>query len=62
MKSRLNLKPDQRGTKKLIEQYGKSLFYVRYRYDEERGMRLKAVEIVVEEKSLREKLKAVGGK
>lgn len=50
MKSRLNLKPGQKGTKKLVEQYVKSLLYVRYRYDESRGVRLKTVEIVVEEK------------
>jgi hypothetical protein len=50
MKSRLNLKPGQKGTKKLVEQYGRSLLYVRYRYDEARGVRLKTVEIVVEEK------------
>ncbi|WP_306537045.1 hypothetical protein [Geobacter sp.] len=50
MKSRLNLKPGQKGTKKLVEQYGKALLYVRYRYDESRGVRLKTVEIVVEEK------------
>ncbi len=53
MKSRLNLKPGQKGTKKLVEEYGKSLLYVRYRYDETRGMRLKTVEIVVEEKPWR---------
>ena len=50
MKSRLNLKPGQKGTKKLVEKYGKALLYVRYRYDEQRGVRLKTVEIVVEEK------------
>ena len=50
MKSRLNLKPGQKGTKQLVEKYGKSLLYVRYRYDESRGVRLKTVEIVVEEK------------
>jgi hypothetical protein len=50
MKSRLNLKPGRKGTKKLLEQYGKSLLYVRYRYDEVRGVRLKTVEIIVEEK------------
>ena len=49
MKSRLNLKPGQKGTKKLVEKYGKALLYVRYRYDEQRGVRLKTVEIVVEE-------------
>ena len=50
MKSRLNLKLGQKGTKKLVEKYVKSLLYVRYRYDESRGVRLKTVEIVVEEK------------
>ena len=85
MKSRLNLKPGQKGTKHLVEKYGKSLLYVRYRYDESRGVRLKTVEIVVEEKpwrpacrhrdedivsvmvafnekTLRDKLKAMGGR
>lgn len=51
MKSRLNLKPGQKGTKHLVEKYGKALLYVRYRYDEDRGVRLKTVEIVVEEKA-----------
>jgi hypothetical protein len=50
MKSRLNLKPGQKGTKGLVERYGKSLLYVRYRYDEDRGVRLKTVELIVEEK------------
>lgn len=50
MKSRLNLRPGQKGTKRLVEKYGTSLLYVRYRYDESRGVRLKTVEIVVEEK------------
>jgi len=50
MKSRLNLKPGQKGTKALVERYGESLLYVRYRYDEARGVRLKTVEIIVEEK------------
>jgi hypothetical protein len=48
MKSRLNLKPGQKGTKQLTEQYGEKLLYVRYRYDEVRGVRLKTVELVVE--------------
>jgi hypothetical protein len=50
VKSRLNLKPSRKGTKKLAEQYGTSLLYVRYRYDEVRCVRFKTVEIVVEEK------------
>jgi hypothetical protein len=50
MKSRLNLKPGQKGTKQLVARYGAALLYVRYRYDEQRGVRLKTVELVVEEK------------
>lgn len=49
MKSRLNLKPGQKGTKKFVEKYGHSLIYVRYRYDEERGIRQTTVELVEEE-------------
>jgi hypothetical protein len=49
MKSRLNLKPGQKGTKKLVQKYGDSLIYVRYRYDESRGIRQTTVELVEEE-------------
>ncbi len=50
MKTHCHLKPGQKGTKRLLEQYGKSLVCVRYRYDESRGIRLKTVELIVEEK------------
>ncbi|MDA8413379.1 MAG: hypothetical protein M0023_06265 [Desulfobacteraceae bacterium] len=50
MKSHCHLKPGQKGTKRLVEQFGESLLCVRYRYDETRGVRLKTVEIIVEEK------------
>ncbi|MDK9719259.1 MAG: hypothetical protein OEL57_15350 [Trichlorobacter sp.] len=50
MKSYNHLKPGQKGTKRLVEQYGDSLLCVRYRYDEKRGIRLKTVEIIVEER------------
>ncbi|GLI37297.1 hypothetical protein KI811_17370 [Geobacter hydrogenophilus] len=50
MKTHCHLKPGQKGTRRLVEQYGKSLLCVRYRYDENRGVRLKTVEIIVEEK------------
>ena len=53
MKTQTHLKPGQKGTKRLVEKYGDSLLCVRYRYDEIRGIRLKTVEIVVEEKALR---------
>jgi len=80
-----NLQPGRKGTKRLLEKYGDSLLCVRYRYDARRGVRLKTVELIVEEKalqvplpfhdedivdilvrysekSLREMLKAAGGK
>jgi len=49
METRLTLRPGQRGTKKLMERSGKRLLCVRYLYDDERGVRLKTVELVVEE-------------
>ncbi len=42
VKTRLDLKPGQRGTKKLSELYGDQLVCVRYRYDEKIGKRYKA--------------------
>lgn len=48
MKTRLILKPGQRGTKGLLEKYGDSLLCVRFRYDSELGQRLKTVELIVE--------------
>ena len=53
MKSHTHLKPGQRGTKLLTEKYGDALLCVRYRTDEKRGVRLKTVELIVEEKPLR---------
>ena len=50
MITKLKLKPGQRGTKKLAEEYGKTLVCVRYRYDEKSGMRFKTVELIVESK------------
>jgi hypothetical protein len=48
MKTRLILKPGQKGTKRLTEKYGDSLVCVRFRYDAELKQRLKTVELVVE--------------
>ncbi len=48
MKTRLILKPGQRGTKRLSEKYGDALFCVRFRYDAELRQRLKTVELIVE--------------
>lgn len=52
MKSRLHLKPGQKGTKALVEKYGDALVCVRYRYDEESRTRIKTVELIVEKKEL----------
>jgi hypothetical protein len=45
----LHLKPGQKGTRHLVEQYGDRLVCVRYRYDATRKKRLKTVELVVAE-------------
>ena len=44
MRARRTLRPGQRGTKKLLRQYGSQLVCVRYRYDAERYLRFKTVE------------------
>jgi hypothetical protein len=48
-KSCAHLKPGRKGTRRLVEKYGDSLLCVRYRYDEKRGIRLKTMEIIVQE-------------
>jgi hypothetical protein len=48
METRLSLAPGQNGTKKLLARYGERLVRVRYRYDAERKVRLKTVELIVE--------------
>ena len=48
MRTRLILKPGQRGTERLLEKYGDALVCVRFRYDAELRQRLKTVELVVE--------------
>ncbi|MBN1937456.1 MAG: hypothetical protein JW934_22555 [Anaerolineae bacterium] len=49
MRVRLTLKPGQRGTKQLVEEYGDRLVCVRYRYDSEQRKRYKTVELIVDE-------------
>jgi len=49
MRVRLKLKPGQRGTKNLVNQYGDRLICVRYRYDEKTGKRYTTVELIVAE-------------
>jgi hypothetical protein len=50
MKTRLILKPGQRGTKSLVEKYGDALLCVRFRYDATLRQRLKTIELIVERK------------
>lgn len=57
MRTRLKLKPGQRGTKRLVEQYGDRLVCVRYRYDEDQHKRYKTVELIVDEAEWRPKPK-----
>jgi hypothetical protein len=49
MRTRLTLWPGQKGTKKLLAEYGEQLVCVRYRYDLARRRRYKTVELIVEE-------------
>ncbi|MDM8551648.1 hypothetical protein QUF72_16290 [Desulfobacterales bacterium HSG2] len=49
MKARMTLRPGQKGTLKLAEEYGGSLIYVRYRYDEERKKRIRTAELIADE-------------
>ncbi len=49
MKTRLSLRPGEKGAKKLTDQYGSSLVCIRYRYDEKRKKRLKTAELIIEE-------------
>ncbi len=51
MITRLKLKPGQKGTKKLAAEHGDALVCVRYRYDEARGLRIKTVELLVEQRA-----------
>lgn len=57
MRTRLKLKPGQRGTRKLVQQYGSRLVSVRYRYDEEKQRRYKTIELIVDETEWRPRLR-----
>lgn len=48
-KTRLTLRPGQKGTKKLVQEYGDKLVAVRYLYDCDKGRRIKTIELVVED-------------
>ena len=49
MRTRLTLRPHQRGAKRLLAQYGDRLVCVRHRYDAEQKKRWKTVELIIEE-------------
>lgn len=48
LETRLTLRPGQPGTRKLQARFGERLVAVRYRYDPERGQRMKTVELVID--------------
>jgi hypothetical protein len=50
MKTRLTLKPGQPGTKREVRKYGGLLLAVRFRYDADRRLRFKTVELIEEQK------------
>ena len=49
MVTRLVLKPGERGTRKLLAEYGRRLVCVRYRYDARLKRRWKTAELIVDE-------------
>lgn len=51
MRTRLTLQPEQEGAKGLRVQYGKQLVCVRYRYDEVKKERWKAVELINDQRA-----------
>lgn len=50
MKTRVSLKPGDKGTRQLHAKYGDKLVCVRYRYDAKSRMRYKTVELIVDAK------------
>jgi hypothetical protein len=49
METRVTLRPGEKGTKALLQEYGHRLICVRYRYDPAARMRYKTVELIVEQ-------------
>jgi hypothetical protein len=47
MRAKKKLRPGQDDTKSLLNKYGEQLICVRYRYDEERGLRHKTIQLIV---------------
>ena len=56
MKTTVKLLPGQPGTKNLVDMFGDKLLCVRYRYDADRELRIKTVELVIEKSPWQPKL------
>jgi len=50
MTVRAIFKPGQKGTRKLVDEYGEQLVAVRYRYNENVNKRYKTIELIIDEK------------
>ena len=59
MKVRRILRAGQPGTKKLVKRYGDNMLCVRYRYDEDKLMMYKTIEIIIDEKPWQRNIKKV---
>ena len=57
MKVKRILHPGQPGTKKLVKRYGDNMLCVRYRYDEDKMMKYKTIELIIDEKPMPKKTK-----
>lgn len=55
------LKPSQPGTKKWLEKYGSDLICVRYRYDCVNKLKIKTIEIIVEQRAYEKKAERIPG-
>ena len=53
MRTKRKLLPGDPGTKKMAAKYGERLICVRYRYDAQRGKKIKTVELIEEEQDWR---------
>ena len=53
------MQPGQPGTKKLVERYGDNLICVRYRYDDQKKMMYKTIEIIIESKPWQDNSKKI---
>jgi hypothetical protein len=59
MKAEKTLLPGQAGTRRLVEQYGDDLLYVRYRYDAKQDATVKTVELIIERRPRRRGVRSI---